>query len=133
VTRQRGVNGAFFCTVNPISTVISDATKTEVAWEGRPHPSQQEFARLIIAERDELRRQINEMKVDLDNVSSNLDSDIDALNAALGPPPATEDQFNELITKHLNNQWPLKVRLIDNLVEKTFLQLGCPRFVSSNP
>jgi hypothetical protein len=36
--------------------------------------------------------------------------------------------------KRLNGQWTLKVSLIDNLVEKTFLQLGCPRIVAStNP
>jgi DNA repair exonuclease SbcCD ATPase subunit len=118
--------------VRQVALFIVDGAKPETAWEGKPHPSPLDFAKQIIAERDNLRREIDAIKVDLDEVYNNLDGDIDGLRAALGPPPQDNDQLRQLLER-LRAQWGTKERLINALAEKTFLRLGCPQVVAQNP
>jgi uncharacterized coiled-coil DUF342 family protein len=104
-----------------------------VEWEGKPHPTPRQFAEQIVKNRDALRDRISQMKVDLDNVSDSLDSDIDAIRDALArQPPASDVELRRLINRLTANQWTEKLRVIEDLVQKTFLDLGCPRIVASN-
>ena len=117
---------------NHMTQLIADAVRSESALDGKSQASVQELARQIVAQRDALKRQISEIKDNLDSISHNLDSDIDAINAALSPEPSNDDQLKELIAR-LNAQWGDKVATIDSLVEKTFLQLGSPRTLAATP
>jgi len=74
------------------------------------------------------------MKVDLDTVSDSLNSDIDAIRDALArQPPVSDLELRRLIGRLNTTQWADKLRLIEELVQKTFLVLWCPRLVAANP
>jgi hypothetical protein len=62
------------------------------------------------------------MKVDLDTVSDSLNSDIDAIRDALArQPPVGDLELRRLIGRLNTTQWADKLRLIEELVQKTFL------------
>ena len=118
----------------PLTMAIREANKSEKEWEGKPRPTQRQFAEQIVKERDALRDRIRQMKVDLDTVYDALNSDIDAIRDALGrQPPANEAELRRLIGRLNPNQWADKQRLIEDLVQKTFFELGCPRVMATNP
>jgi chromosome segregation ATPase len=127
-TIKRQWQDAKYTYLRPLTNTIRDANKTEKEWENKPHPSPRQFAEQIVKNRDTLRDRITQMKADLDIVYGNLNSDIDAIRDALArQSPVSDAELRRLIGRLHTSQWTDKARLIEELVQKTFLALGCPQ------
>jgi F0F1-type ATP synthase membrane subunit b/b' len=114
--------------LRPLTNTIRDANKTEKEWENKPHPSPRQFAEQIVKNRDALRDRITQMKADLDTIYTDLNGDIDAIRDALAQqPPVSDAELRRLIGRLHTSQWDDKVKLIEDLIQKTFLSLGCPQ------
>ena len=118
--------------LEPLTDTIRDANKTEREWENKPHPSPRQFAEKIVKNRDALRDRITQMRNDLDTVYTYLNSDIDAIRDALAQQPVVSDaELRRLIGRLHTSQWEQKVKLIEDLMQKTFVDLGCRRSTQS--